>query len=353
MYDQSMRTGPSYRRRASRVNRKTADRSGGSGNRRKEQVLLTQLVICLVLFVTVFVGKGVLPGRLAQLRSDVLTMISEDFDFRAALAELGASLAGGDSVLSNVGEFCIEVFGTEEADDSVQPAAFQPPEPAAVLTAELNFLSDQPDPLTRTEHYSALGKLGITLKRGELIEREENLEPVQEEETSAYTGEIMPAGKVYLVSDYDGPELPGNYTMDVLSLGGMETMTPLMGHMNSPYGYRTNPINGAKGDFHGGVDIGGQMGDPIMAFASGTVEYIGQDNSYGIYMQIDHGNGVKSFYAHCSKLLVKKGQSVSIGDTVALVGATGAATGPHLHLELKYEKMHLNPAYYVEFLNDQ
>ena len=130
MYDQSMRTGPSYRRRASRVNRKTADRSGGSGSRRKEQVLLTQLVICLVLFVTVFVGKGVLPGRLAQLRSDVLTMISEDFDFRAALAELGASLAGGDSVLSNVGEFCIEVFGTEEADDSVQPAAFQPPEPA-------------------------------------------------------------------------------------------------------------------------------------------------------------------------------------------------------------------------------
>ena len=62
---------------------------------------------------------------------------------------------------------------------------------------------------------------------------------------------------------------------------------------------------------------------------------------------------MKSFYAHCSQILVKKGQKVTIGDTVALVGSTGTATGPHLHLELKYEKMHVNPAYYVEFLNDQ
>ena len=90
-----------------------------------------------------------------------------------------------------------------------------------------------------------------------------------------------------------------------------------------------------------------------MAFASGTVEYIGQNDSYGLYLQIDHGNGVKSFYAHCSKLLVQKGQPVKIGETVALVGSTGTATGPHLHLELKYQKMHVNPAYYVDFLNDQ
>lgn len=92
------------------------------------------------------------------------------------------------------------------------------------------------------------------------------------------------------------------------------------------------------------------MGDPIRAFAAGTVEYTGEDDSYGLYLQVDHGNGVKSFYAHCSKIVVVKGQEVAMGEKVAEVGSTGDSTGPHLHLEMKYNKMHLNPAYYVEFL---
>ncbi len=352
MYDQSARTGSSYGRRSSRVNGRPGGRTSKQKSRGKERVLFIQLLICLALFLTVFVGKGVLPGRLMQLRADLLQMISQDFDFQGALAELGASLAGGNSVLADFGEFCVEVFGAAELEDDAQPVEFQPPDPAAVLTSELTFLSSQPDALTRTEHYSSLNELGITLRQNEQPAQKK---PVQEEtaEDSAYEGAIMPAGKVFRLSDYDGPALPNNYTMDVLSFGGLETMTPVLGHMNSPYGYRTNPVNGEEGDFHGGVDIGGQTGDPIRAFASGTVEYIGQDDSYGMYLQIDHGNGVKSFYAHCSQLLVKKGQKVTIGDTVALVGSTGTATGPHLHLELKYEKMHVNPAYYVEFLNDQ
>ncbi len=123
----------------------------------------------------------------------------------------------------------------------------------------------------------------------------------------------------------------------------------MLGHISSGYGYRDHPINGNY-QFHGGVDIGANMGDPIQAFASGTVEYTGEDDSYGLYFQIDHGNGVKSFYAHCSTVLVRKGQAVSIGDTVALVGSTGTATGPHLHLELSCVSLHVNPIYYIEYL---
>ena len=129
--------------------------------------------------------------------------------------------------------------------------------------------------------------------------------------------------------------------MDQLSLGALDTVTPVVGHLNSTYGYRDHPING-KYQFHGGVDIGGQNGDPISAFAAGTVEYVGEDDSYGLYMQLDHGNGVKSFYAHCSTICVKKGESVTAGQKIAEVGSSGAATGPHLHLELKYNKLHLN-----------
>ena len=349
MYHQPTGTGAGYSRGGRRKRTASASRSDRKERQgRKERILLVQLALCLVLFLTVFVGKGVFPHKLVQLRENIGSMITQDFDFRQAMAELGESLAGGDGVFSDLGEFCVQVFGAGEQEQQVQPVDFQPPEADAVLTAELNFLSEQPDAAERTEHYSSLSRLGITLK-----EKAEMAEEEEETTDGAYQGAIMAAGTVYLKSDYNGPALPNNYTMDVLSLGGLETMTPIMGHMNSPYGYRTNPVTGDQGDFHGGVDIGGQMGDPIAAFASGTVEYIGQDDSYGIYLQIDHGNGIKSFYAHCSQLLVSKGDPVTIGQTVALVGATGTATGPHLHLELKYGKTHMNPAYYVEFLNDQ
>lgn len=148
-------------------------------------------------------------------------------------------------------------------------------------------------------------------------------EPVSEPEPAA----VPAAGTLILKSDYSGDPLPNNYTMDQLSLGALETMTPVLGYINSGYGYRDHPINGAY-QFHGGVDISGQMGDPIQAFASGTVEYVGKDDSYGLYLQLDHGNGVKSFYAHCSTICVTKGQTVSIGDKIAEIGSTGMSTGP-------------------------
>lgn len=152
-----------------------------------------------------------------------------------------------------------------------------------------------------------------------------------------------------LKSDYTGKELPNRYTMDHISLGPLETVNPVSGRLTSPYGYRVHPISGLY-LFHGGTDIACPMGTPIGAFASGTVDYIGEDDAFGKYLQLDHGNGVKSFYAHCSKVHVDKGQKVAIGETVAEVGSTGNSTGPHLHLELKYNGMHLNPAYYVTFV---
>ena len=318
-----------------------ARRSRGIRGGRQDRVLLVQLCVCLALFLTVFLGRGLFPGRLEQLGEELRRMIAADFDFRGSLAELGGSLAEGDTVLSDLGEFCVQVFGPQEAE--AEPAALlTPPEVPAVLTAELSFLSGRPDVLERTEHYTGGEALGVVLTANPSPE-----EPAEQEEALP---QVVPVGAVIQVSDYDGPALPGNYTMDQLSLGDLETMDPISGRLTSGYGYRVDPVKGIEGDFHGGVDIAGSEGSPISAFADGVVEYTGEDDSYGLYFQIDHGNGVKSFYAHCSQVLVQKGQSVSMGDTVALVGSTGNVTGPHLHLELKYEKMHLNPAYYVEFL---
>lgn len=339
MYDQTMRAGAGRGRRNT-VRHRVGKRQSGRG---REGTLLLQFMICLTLFLTVFIGKGIFPGHLVRLREDVRSLISTDFDFRGAFAELGESLAGSGTMLEDLGDFCVQVFGAAPQDEPAQLVDFQPPQPAAILTSELLFFGQEPDLLARTEHYADISQLGLALTPAVQEEGTAVAEEPEKEEPV-----VLPAGTVVQVSDYDGQELPSRYTMDQLSLGDLETMTPVMGHLNSEYGYRDHPING-KADFHGGVDIGGQMGDPIAAFADGVVEYIGEDDSYGLYLQIDHGNGVKSFYAHCSKINVSKGQPVSMGDTVALIGSTGTATGPHLHLELKYGQMHLNPAYYVEF----
>ena len=339
MYDRTVRSASVRRRSGQRGRRREESR--------RERVLMAQLGICLVLFLTVFVGKGVFPGRLVQLRGDIFQLITADFDFQGALSQLGESMAGSGTVLEGIGDFCIQVFGPRE---EAQPVEFQPPQPAAVLTAELGFLSGAPSAVERATHYTDAEAFGLRFSgevSGQKADGESAPETAAPEEP-----EVLPAGTVVEISDYEGPDLPNNYTMDRLSLGGLDTTVPVLGRLNSEYGYRTHPVNGEKGDFHGGVDIGGQEGDPIAAFAGGVVEYTGQDDSYGMYLQVDHGNGVKSFYAHCSQVLVQKGQSVAKGETIALVGSTGMATGPHLHLELTYGKMHLNPAYYVEFLQE-
>lgn len=345
MYGQSTQTVSC--RRSVRAYSNGLGRGRRSKTHSQEQIRLIQLGVCLALFLTIFLGKGIFPQKMNQVRGDILTLISTDFDFQEALSSLGESLAGSGTVLSDLGDFCVEVFGSvPQEDEQPQPAAFIPPQPAGILTAELQFLSRSASTAECAAHYADFSQFGLEVPQRE----DQAAQPPAEKTAEPEEPAAIPAvGTVVAVSDYSGQELPKNYTMDQLSLGELETVTPVLGHLHSVYGYRDSPING-KYQFHGGVDIGGEMGDPIAAFADGTVEYVGEGDSYGLYLQLDHGNGVKSFYAHCSKIVVTTGQAVSLGEKIAEVGSTGDSTGPHLHLEMKCNGIHLNPAYYVEFL---
>ena len=323
-------------------------------NRRRpsqEGTRLLQLMVCLVLFLAIFLWKGVFPQKLAQVRDDLLTLITTDLDFREALAGLSESLAEGDTVLSDLGAFCVEIFGVDRQEEPVKHISFIYSPPAEEMRAgELRFLSRRMDVAACTAHYADLDRYGLAavpLTEGPPVEEVPQTEPSALEDPPT----VPAAGTVVMVSDYSGDELPANYTMDQISLGELDTAVPVLGHLNSGYGYRDHPISG-RYLFHGGVDIGGKAGDPITAFAAGIVEYTGKSDSYGLYLQIDHGSGVKSFYAHCSKIVVTKGQAVALGEKVAEIGSTGESTGPHLHLELKYGNTRLNPAYYVDFLEE-
>ena len=131
------------------------------------------------------------------------------------------------------------------------------------------------------------------------------------------------------------------------SVNGIKfTVKPVSGIITSRFGYRTSP-GGIGTTNHKGLDIGAGAGTPIYAAAAGTVEFSGTKGSFGKLVIINHGNGVKTYYAHCSKLNVSKGQTVEAGTNIAAVGRTGVATGNHLHFEIRVNGVSKNPQNYL------
>lgn len=98
---------------------------------------------------------------------------------------------------------------------------------------------------------------------------------------------------------------------------------------------------------HTGIDIGGAIGTAIYAYKAGTVSFAGWGSGYGLHLKIDHGNGMTTYYAHTSELLVSVGQQVSEGQMIAKIGMTGYTTGPHLHFEVRFNGVPVNPYPYI------
>lgn len=117
--------------------------------------------------------------------------------------------------------------------------------------------------------------------------------------------------------------------------------------IHSYFGPRKAPTAGAS-TYHRGLDIGGAYGLSIVAALSGTVETVSYDGSSGHYVVINHGGGVKTKYLHCSKTLVYVGQKVTQGETIAKVGDSGVATGPHLHFSLVINGSFVDPYPYLK-----
>lgn len=121
---------------------------------------------------------------------------------------------------------------------------------------------------------------------------------------------------------------------------------PVRGWISSTFGYRKSPFTGQK-EFHSGMDICSRNHTPIIAPADGIVYSIDSDYGHGKMLLINHGNGIKTKYAHLDKILVKKGQHVKRGQEIALMGTTGRTTGPHLHYEVALNGVPLDPARYI------
>jgi len=307
-----------------RVYHRRAGRGAQLGEREKRR--LVQLGVCAVLFLTVFLARGL--DRLAPLREELAAALRGSADFRSAFVDLGWSVASGQPVGKTLESLWTDVFAPAEKSapaawqgGAVYHAAQKDLRVGGAATGALAGTPEQP------QHEDPLATSGI--------------KPV-------VVPEPTPEPEVVRM-DYTGPALPDNTTMDRYALGLSETVSPVLGRMTSEFGWREHPIEGGE-KFHCGVDLKADEGTTVAAFAAGKVDYIGESDVYGQYLQLRHDNGVTTFYAHCSKLCVQKGQTVAAGEKVAESGATGEVTGPHLHFEMKKDGVRLNPAYYIDTL---
>jgi murein DD-endopeptidase MepM/ murein hydrolase activator NlpD len=118
------------------------------------------------------------------------------------------------------------------------------------------------------------------------------------------------------------------------------------GYASSGFGHRADPFTGA-GDYHAGVDFNGPRGSDILSVAEGVVSFSGRRAGYGNVVDIDHGNGYMTRYAHNFENLVQPGQRVRVGQVIAKMGATGRATGNHVHFEVWLNDRPVNPNQYL------
>jgi murein DD-endopeptidase MepM/ murein hydrolase activator NlpD len=124
------------------------------------------------------------------------------------------------------------------------------------------------------------------------------------------------------------------------------TIWPIRGWISSLFGYRISPFTGDL-QMHEGIDIGSREGTPVKATADGIVTYAGWKGDYGKMVALDHGYGFRTRYGHLDLIYVRNGERVKRGTTIGTVGNTGQSTGPHLHYEVRLNRVPTNPAAYL------
>jgi murein DD-endopeptidase MepM/ murein hydrolase activator NlpD len=153
-------------------------------------------------------------------------------------------------------------------------------------------------------------------------------------------GKKLNDGEVYsLYNDYL------NHLMGTIAFTPMGY--PRISSFTSFFGYRSDPFDSSSAEFHPGIDFKGKRGDEVKCTASGKVVFAGWAGGYGNCIRIQHINDIQTVYGHLSKIKVKVGQEVNLGDQIGLVGSTGHSTGAHLHYEVRRHGKPVNP---VNFL---
>ncbi len=277
-----------------------------------ERLRLAQFTVCAAGFVLLVAVKLLLPSQMAEVNQRLTQALERNMDVQSVFRAVGRAFSGEDTAA--------------EAAEEVYRAVFFPGEEETVRASAPAALA--------TEPVSAMETLR-EYRRDDLKTGEADTPPPQAEPLSGIL--------------YSEQNLPESVSLEQAILG-FDYTSPLPGAaVSSPFGYREHPTAGEE-RFHYGVDLAADTGTAIACFADGEVRAVGESSSYGKYCIVDHAGGYATLYAHCSRITVSSGAEVKRGQTVAEVGETGIATGPHLHFELQQGGGYLNPIYYVSVL---
>jgi len=129
-------------------------------------------------------------------------------------------------------------------------------------------------------------------------------------------------------------------------LASTPSIWPTRGWVTSGYGYRTSPFTGRR-QFHGGIDIAGEPGTPVVAPARGRVVFVGSKGPLGKTVILDHGYGVRTTFGHNAEIRVERGEEVARGQEIARLGSSGRSTGPHVHYAVQVDGRRVDPINYI------
>ncbi len=300
------------------VNKRSVRRKKERMSHGKKRRLTKITLSALILLVGVVVKFGFMGSALGEKVSGI---INSDFDYKQAAETIGRAVSGDEKIISvfkeltqmQVQEVSSEIKADKDLEEEIIDENFYN---TYNTTEEEN--SVQANQLDFTEQ-TEIEKLSFEMSEAELSD-----------DTKAEPFVIPP---------------PSNCSYERINIS-FKTCVPVYGKITSPYGYRDHPVGGDAG-FHTGMDIAANKGRAVKAFAAGKVLQASTNKVYGNYVLIEHADGIRSFYGHNSKLNVKKGQRVKLGQKIAEVGSTGLSTGPHLHFEVRKGSMRLNPKYYI------
>lgn len=175
------------------------------------------------------------------------------------------------------------------------------------------------------------------------IEPDLVINPIYLDNVDEVNEENIKLAKEELTNDLQ-EELEEKEEIDSRTVNGIYlAVVPVTGRITSRFGVNES----IRDHTHQGIDIAATRGTPILATASGKVTFAGWSSGYGYLVKIDHGNGVETYYGHCSKLYVSTGDTVEAGEEIAAVGSTGNSTGNHLHFEIRLNGKQVNPESFV------
>ena len=213
--------------------------------------------------------------------------------------------------------------------------------------------------------FVAITALGVgmsgTLRTTVLAQTADNSTPATESRQQIQKGDIdysRPGKDPYAVNS-GGPELPDGITEDgsiaaeirrvkaSLVPANIPSAWAHLGKINNEFGFRRNPFGGRAYEFHAGMDIDGERGNPVTAPGGGIVIKAEYRGGYGNMIEIDHGGGLTTRYGHLSKIAVAIGDIVTRGQMIGTVGSTGRSTGPHLHFEFRLNDKSINPRHFL------